>query len=275
MLKSDLTSRDLAGMKSSADIVEIEWAPCREACPAHADVRRYIERIAEGDWLGAIDVIRANLPFAAVCGRICHHPCEQNCRRQDVDQQVAIRELKRFVAEYQGAVGATVNKAPKQDKARVAIVGAGPAGMSAALELAKLGYQPTVFEKASVAGGMPALTIPRYRLPLDVTKIDTDWICAHGVEVVTGVEIGEDKTIAQLKDEGFAAVLVATGLAKSRALPLPGSDAKGVYGVIDFLYSINFGPTPEIGENVLVIGGGNVAIDAARSAVRLGAKTVT
>lgn len=275
MLKSDLTSRDLAGMKSSADIVQTEWAPCREACPAHADVRNYILHIAEGDWLGAIDVIRENLPFAAVCGRICHHPCQQDCRRQDVDQEVAIRELKRFVAEYQGAAGATVNKPTKQDKAKVAVVGAGPAGMSAALELAKRGYRPTVFEKESVAGGMPALTIPRYRLPLEVTKIDTDWICAHGVEVVTGVEIGKDKTVSQLKDEGFAAVLVATGLAKSRMLPIPNADSPGVFGVIDFLYAVNFGPVPEIGKNVLVIGGGNVAIDAARSAVRLGAESVT
>ncbi len=275
MLKTDLTSRSLADLGSSAELAEMEWAPCREGCPAHADIRSYVQHIAEGDWRGAIDIIRDRLAFAAVCGRVCHHPCEDNCRRQDVDQQVAIRELKRFVAEFQGAAGATVNKAAKQDKARVAIVGGGPAGMSAGLELAKLGYQPTVFEKAPVPGGMPAQTIPRYRLPLEVTKVDTDWICAHGVEVVTGVEIGKDKTVEQLRSEGFEAVLVATGLSNSRGLPIDGADAPGVHLVIDFLRKINFGPKPVVGEKVLVIGGGNVAIDAARSAVRLGAGSVT
>jgi formate dehydrogenase beta subunit len=274
MIDGDLTTRPLAELKSTAELMAREWAPCRNGCPVHADVRAYLQCIAEGDWRSAIDVIREQLPFAAVCGRVCHHPCEDNCRRGDVDAKVAIRELKRFVAETQGAAGCTVNKAKKQDKARVAVVGAGPAGLSAALELAKLGYQPTVFEKADVAGGIPATTIPRYRLPLDVVQIDVDWICAHGVQIVTGVQIGKDKTVAQLREDGFAAVVVATGLASSRGLPIPNADHEDVHLVLDFLQAVSAGKAPKVGQNVLVIGGGNVAMDAARSAVRLGAKTV-
>lgn len=274
MQERDLTSRDLAGKTSADFLMDSEWAPCRYNCPVHADVREYIEHAARGQWQEAIDVIRANLPYASICGRICHHPCETNCRRKDVDAAVAIREVKRFVAELQGADGATVNKAASQDKARVAIVGAGPAGLSAALDLAKLGYRPTVFEKFPVAGGIPATAIPVYRLPRDVIQQDVDWICAHGVELITGVEIGKDKTIADLQAEGFKAVIIATGLAKSRMLPLPGVDHRRVYPVLEFLSEFAFDRPVDVGDDVLVIGGGNVAMDAARSAVRLGAKRV-
>lgn len=274
MIDGDLTTRELAALGSVAELLAREWAPCRNGCPVHADVRAYLQCIAEGDWRAAIDVIREQLPFATVCGRVCHHPCEENCRRQDVDKKVAIRELKRFVAETQGATGCSVHKAKQQDKARVAVIGAGPAGMSAALELAKLGYRPTVFEKASVAGGIPATTIPRYRMPLEVVQIDVDWICAHGVQIVTGVEIGKDKTLAQLRQDGFEAVVVATGLASSRGLPIPNADHEDVHLVLDFLQAISAETAPKVGRSVLVIGGGNVAMDAARSAVRLGAKTV-
>ncbi len=274
MQPADLTTRDLAALASTAALMEREWAPCRDGCPVHADVRTYLQHIAEGDWRAAIDVIREQLPFAAVCGRICHHPCEDNCRRQDVDAQIAIRELKRFVAERQGAAGCSVHKAARQDQARVAILGAGPAGLSAALELAKRGYRPTVFEATGLAGGIPATTIPRYRLPLEVIQIDVDWICAHGVEIVTGCRIGREKTIDQLRADGFEAVLVATGLAASRTLPLPGADHENVHRVLEFLQAISADNAPEIGSDVLVIGGGNVAMDAARSAVRLGAKRV-
>lgn len=274
MIDGDLTTRDLARLKSTAELAAREWAPCRNACPVHADVRAYLQAIAEGDWRVAIDVIRERLPFAAVCGRVCHHPCEENCRRQGVEAKLAIRELKRFVAETQGASGCTVRRAPRQDKARVAVVGAGPAGLSAALELAKQGYRPTVFEKAPVAGGIPATTIPPYRLPPEVVQIDVDWICAHGVEIRTGVRIGKDKTLSRLRQEGFEAVILATGLANSRSLPIPGADHGDVHLVLDFLQAVRAGTPPKIGQSVLVIGGGNVAMDAARSAVRLGAPTV-
>ncbi len=275
MSKTDLTSDALAGLAGTSELLERQWAPCRYNCPVHADVRAYVELIAQGRWQEAIDVIRDALPFAAICGRICHHPCESNCRRSDIDSPVAIREVKRFVAELQGARGASVRKPVRQDKAKVAVIGAGPAGMSAALDLARLGYRPTAFEKFPVGGGIPATAIPKYRLPRDVIQMDVDWICAHGVELVTGVEIGKDKTVDDLLNkDGFAAVIVAAGLSKSRSLPLPGGDHPRVMGVLDFLTALAFDKPVEIGRDVVVIGGGNVAIDAARSAVRLGATRV-
>ncbi|MHC4561612.1 MAG: FAD-dependent oxidoreductase [Planctomycetota bacterium] len=269
MRDRDLTSGEVAQLKSTRDLMEQEWAPCRYNCPVHADVRGYIELAARGQFEAAADLVRDCLPFASVCGRICHHPCEANCRRCDVDQAVAVREVKRFVCEFTGAK-ATVHKTAKQDKAKVAIVGAGPAGMAAALELARLGYRPTVFEKFPLAGGIPATAIPPYRLPRDVIKQDTDWIFAHGVDFVPNCEIGKDKTVADLKAEGFEAVLIATGLAKSRMLPIPGSDNPRVLAVLEFLTNVSFDKPVDIGSKVLVIGGGNVAMDAARTARRLG-----
>jgi len=274
MREADLTSKDVARLSATTELMDREWAPCRDGCPVHADVRGYLEAIAEGRFGEAIDIIRERLPFAAVCGRICHHPCEANCRRRDVDEPVAIRELKRFVAELQGVPGPTVHRAPRQDKARVAIIGAGPSGMAAALELAKRGYRPTVFEKFPVAGGIPMTAVPKYRLPRDVLQMDVDWICAHGVELETGVEIGKDKSIDALRREGFAAVLIATGLAKSRPLPMPGGDHPRVLPALKFLTDAFFGRPVDLGDDVLVIGGGNVAVDAARTALRLGAQRV-
>ncbi len=273
MLGCDLTSRDVVNLRSTMELMEREWAPCRHGCPVHADVRTYVELVGQGRWKESIDVIRRNLPFAAVCGRICHHPCEQDCRRNDVDEPVAIREVKRFVAEYVGS-GATISRAQVQDLAKVAIIGAGPSGMSAALELAKLGYRPKIFEKFSVAGGISATAIPKYRLPRHVVQVDVDWILAHGVELQTGVEIGKDKTIDDLWAEGFEAILVAIGLSNSRMLPIPGSQHKQVHPVMKFLTDTVFGKEVHIGSDVLVIGGGNVACDAARVAIRIGAEKV-
>jgi NADPH-dependent glutamate synthase beta subunit-like oxidoreductase/coenzyme F420-reducing hydrogenase delta subunit len=250
------------------------WAPCRFGCPVHADVRLYLECVAQGRFIDAIDVIRRHLAFACVCGRVCHHPCEANCRRLDVDEALAIREMKRFVAERAGGKGPTVHKAAAQNRQAVAIIGAGPSGLAAALELAKAGYRPTVFEEHPRGGGIPATAIPIYRLPRDVVQMDVDWICAHGVKLVTGVEIGKDKTIDQLLAEGFSAVLIATGLSRSRPLPMPGDQGAGVLGALEFLTAAALDRPPALGKNVLVIGGGNVAVDAARTAVRLGASRV-
>ncbi len=275
MSQVDLTSQDMLKLSDCTELMDRQWAPCRYHCPVHADVRGYIEHVAGGRFRDAVDLIRQKLPYATVCGRICHHPCEANCRRESVDEAVAIREVKRFVAELQGVDGATVHKAASQDKARVAVVGSGPAGLSAALDLAKLGYRPTVFEKFDVAGGVPATAIPSYRLPDDVIKIDVDWIAAHGVEIVTGVQIGKDKTLDDLRSEGFEAVIVAAGLAAGRMLPLPGADSPRVLEAMSFLTAARFGESIDLGKNVVVIGGGNVAMDVARTAVRLGAQAVT
>ncbi|MFA6135392.1 MAG: FAD-dependent oxidoreductase [Phycisphaerae bacterium] len=272
MTISDVTSTDVAKLTSPKELMERLWAPCRYNCPVHADVRAYLEHAAAGRFGQAIDVIREKLPFASVCGRVCHHPCEANCRRNDVDAAVAIREVKRFVAERAGA-GASVRKTT-QNKANVAVVGGGPAGLSAALELAKLGYRPTVFERLGRAGGVPATAIPSYRLPRDVVAMDVDWVKAHGVNVVTGVEIGKDRGLDQLKAEGFAAVCLAVGLSRTRPLPMPGADHKNVLGALEFLTAVAFDRAPKIGSDVLVIGGGNVAVDTARSALRLGAARV-
>ncbi len=248
------------------------WPPCRKGCPANADVRLYVHHISQARYQEATDVIRQRLPFASVCGRICHHPCEANCRRRDIDEAVAIRELKRFTLEQ--TPEPTINKASALDRGKVAIVGSGPSGMSAALNLAQRGYQPVIFERFEVAGGIPALVIPPYRLPREAIKADVDWIMAHGIELETGMDIGKDKTVQDLADEGFQAVIIATGLSKSNILPLPGTDHHRVHGVLDFLRAVSNDREIDVGRDILVIGGGNVACDAARSAVRYGCERV-
>jgi len=268
-----LTSEEFAKLKSYRALLDLEWAPCRAACPVHADVRGYIELIARGRYREALDLIREALPFPSVCGRICHHPCEQECRRCDLDQPAAIRDLKRFVAEYDYP-DAPEFAPPKQDKAKVAVVGAGPAGLAAALDLAKLGYRPTVFERAPVAGGVMATAIPTYRLPREVIQKDIDAIDAQGVEIKTGVEVGKDVTLDDLRSRDFKAVIIAVGLSKSRGLPIPGADAARVQLALPFLEEFAFDRKPDMGSSVIVIGGGNVAIDVARSAVRGGAEQV-
>ena len=268
-----LTSDEFAKLESYRALLDLEWAPCRSACPVHADVRGYIELIARGRYRDALDLIREVLPFPSVCGRICHHPCEQECRRSEIDEPAAIRDLKRFVAEYDYPDAPEFSQ-PKQDKAKVAVVGAGPAGLAAALDLAKLGYQPTVFDKASVAGGAVATAIPTYRLPRSVIQKDVDAIVAQGVEIKTGVEVGKDVTLADLRSQDFKAVILAVGLSKSRGLPIPGADAERVQLALPFLEDFVFDRKPDMGSSVIVIGGGNVAIDVARSALRGGAEQV-
>ena len=268
-----LTSEEYAKLESYRALLDLEWPPCRSACPVHADVRGYIELIARGRYREALDLIRDVLPFPSVCGRICHHPCEQECRRSDVDEPASIRDLKRFVAEYDYPES-PVTEQPLQDGEKVAIVGAGPAGLTAALDLAKRGYRPTVFEKFPVAGGILATAVPTYRLPRAVLQKDVDAILAQGVELKTGVEVGKDVSLDDLRSQGLKAVVLALGLAKSRGLPIPGPDAAGVTLALPFLEAFAFGKKPDMGTEVVVIGGGNVAIDVARSAVRAGAKRV-
>jgi NADPH-dependent glutamate synthase beta subunit-like oxidoreductase/coenzyme F420-reducing hydrogenase delta subunit/Pyruvate/2-oxoacid:ferredoxin oxidoreductase delta subunit len=267
-----LTSEEYARLGRRA-LLELEWPPCRAACPVHADVRGYIELIARGRYGDALELIRERLPFPSVCGRICHHPCEEECRRKELDEPAAIRDLKRFVAEYDYPEPLKP-KPPKQTREKVAVVGAGPAGLTAALDLAKAGYRPTVFEKHELAGGILATAVPTYRLPRSVLEKDIDAILAQGVELKTGVEVGKDVTLDDLRAQGFAAIVIAVGLARSRGLPIPGADAAGVHLALPFLEGFIFDRKPDMGEDAIVIGGGNVAIDCARSAVRGGAERV-
>ncbi len=215
-------------------------------------------------------------PFSSVCGRICHHPCEVSCRRTAVDTAVALRQLKRFVMEQtKDYRSSRKRKVKPRRKEKVAVIGSGPAGLTAAHDLALEGFQVTVLERASTAGGMLGITIPRYRLPYSVLKEDIDDILALGVELRTGVEVGKDMTIPQLREQGFDAVVVAVGLSESRGLAVPGIDAGGVLLAMPFLRRVAAGERPVLGDRVVVIGGGNVAFDAARSARRLGVGSVT
>lgn len=268
-----LTSEEYARLAGSGALIEAEWAPCRSACPVHADVRSYLELISRGRYREALAVIHEVLPFPSACGRICHHPCENECRRNDVDGPAAIRDLKRFVAEYPYPGGLKLEK-PLQERDKVAVVGAGPSGLTAALDLAKLGYRPTVFDRQAAGGGLLFSAVPAYRLPRKVLQNDVDAIVAQGVELRLNVEVGGAFTLDDLRTQGFKAVVLAVGLSKSRGLPVPGADAAGVEFALPFLASADTGGQRMAGRSVVVIGGGNVAVDVARTALRMGASRV-
>ena len=256
-------------------ITQVErHAPCLVACPVHTDTRLYVERIIEGRYEAALDLLLAANPFTSVCGRICHHPCEQSCRRRKVDAPVGLRQLKRFVVEatrdYRARRRGPAQRTREQ---RVAVIGAGPAGLTAAHDLARAGFPTTVFDASPQPGGMLGTAIPRYRLPYHVLREDIDDILALGVEFAGGCAVGRDLEFADLQ-RGFDAVLIATGLSESRSLGVPGIDSRGVLLALPLLRATCAGDPPELGDRVVVIGGGNVAIDVARCARRIGAKEV-
>ncbi len=264
------------GMPSAFAIDKRGTAPCKATCPAHVSIQGYIALINDGRYGEALDLFRQDHPLPGVCGRVCHHPCEGECSRKDLDQPLAIRELHRFLADWetqQGQMRAVETAAKRSEK--VAIIGSGPAGLAAAYFLAKDGYQVTIYEKLPVAGGMMAVGIPEYRLPRDMLQREIDLIKSMGVEIKTGVTFGKDITLDSLKDDGYAAVFVAIGLHNSRRLGVPNEDAEGVLEGVAFLRDVALGNPVNIGEEVLVIGGGNVAIDVALTAKRKGAKNVT
>ena len=261
----------------STYVIDKEDPPCAIACPIHLDVREYVGLIAEGRYDESLAIIRKKLPFPSVCGRICSHPCETMCLRgRKVDDPIAIASLKRFVADYEEASGKPIPVPVVHEKRdeKVAVIGAGPAGLTCANDLALKGYQVHVFEKLPVAGGMLAVGIPDYRLPRKVLDKEIDAIKALGVEVTTGVAFGKDKTFEDLERDGYKAVFFAVGAHKNQTLDIPGEDLKGVLPGVDFLRDLNLGNLTSISGHVIVIGGGNVAIDAARSALRAGAKSV-
>jgi heterodisulfide reductase subunit A len=255
-----------------------ERPPCREACPIGQEAAGYVALLAQGRFAEAAELIRLRNPLPVVCGRVCYHPCEAECNRGFVDEPVAIQHLKRFALDWQEThQGGFVPERVAQERhpERVAIVGSGPAGLACAHDLAVRGYRPTVFERHAVLGGMLALGIPRYRLPRERLLQDVDAIRRLGVEFRTGVEIGRDLTLDQLRAEGFAAVFLATGAHAGVALEVPGEDLAGVMQGVEFLRRHALGIPPQVGRGVAVVGGGNTAVDAARTALREGAEHVT
>ena len=250
------------------------YPPCRAACPAHTDVQAYVGLIAQGRYTEAFEVITAPNPIASVCSLICHHPCEQSCRRCGIDDPLAVRHLKRFAIEQAKEYRRAKRKLVKQNKGKsVGIIGSGPSGMTAARDMADLGYSVTLYERQPVLGGMLAVAIPPYRLPREVLKEDIDDVVSKGIEVKTNFEVGRDAKLDDLAKK-HDAVLLAIGLSLSRSLPIPGVDGPGVLLAIPFLEDVAFGRKPALGKKVLVIGGGNVAMDVARSARRLGVEKV-
>jgi heterodisulfide reductase subunit A len=249
--------------------------PCRAACPARVNVQGYVSLLQRGKFREAVEIIRRDMPFPAICGRVCFSPCEDACARTNVDQAVAIRALKRLAADVEREEGRVKPEPiPKKYSEKVAIIGAGPAGLTAAYELAKLGYPVTIFERMSKSGGMMQYCIPDFRLEKFVVANEIAYIKDLGVEIKTGIEFGKDVALESLKKEGFKAVFVAIGTQLGMKLNVPGEDSKGVITAVDFLRDVALGKHVDIGEKVAVVGGGNSAIDAARTAKRLVAKEV-
>lgn len=259
------------------DVLPSGTAPCKAACPAHIPVQGYLKLAAQGRYTEALELIKTENPFPAVCGRICNKRCEAECTRGDVDEAVAIDEVKRFIADHDmheetRFVPKMVNQIGRPYAEKIAVIGAGPAGMSCAYYLAQKGYPVTVFDRNPVPGGMLTLGIPSFRLEKDVLNAEIDILKEMGVEFRCGVEVGKDVTIQQLRGEGYKGFYLAIGAQKSAKLHIPGEELEGVLGGVDFLREVNLGNKPDIGRRCAVIGGGNVAMDVCRSAVRLGAE---
>ena len=256
-------------------------SPCKTACPAHIAVQGYLKLAAQGKYREALQLIKRENPFPAVCGRICNRRCEDACTRGTVDQAVAIDEVKRFIAQ-QDLEAATrfipekvIPKVVGGFEEKIAVIGAGPAGMSCAYYLAEKGYKPTVFDKASRPGGMLMNAIPNFRLEKDVVEAEIDILREMGVEFRCGVDVGKDITIPELRAQGYKGFYIAVGLQDGGRLRVPGDDAEGVLSGVDFTKKVNLEPDTKLAGKVVVIGGGNIASDVARTAVRCGAESVT
>ncbi len=251
-------------------------ASCQSACPAGVDVPGFISLVGERRYAEALRHHRERNPFASICGRVCFHTCEGKCRRATLDKPVAIRGIKRFMADQEITIQLPeVRENPANAKRRIAVIGAGPAGLSCAYFLARLGYRPKVFEAERRPGGMLVQTIPSYRLPREIVAREIRMIERMGVDIETGKRLGKDFTLAGLRRDGYEAIFLGVGSPKGVSLDIPGADAPNVTDAIAFLKTYNFKGSVPVGSKVAVIGGGNAAIDAARTAVRLGAKDVT
>jgi NADH-quinone oxidoreductase subunit F len=248
---------------------EIVGSPCQYICPADQEASTYIALVAKGDLAEAYRIIRKDNPLPSVCGRVCHHPCEKVCRAGEMGEPIAIRALKRFVLDWAASHNLKPSLPSREMKGeKVAVAGAGPAGLSAAYSLSLKGYPVTVFEASPVPGGWLALGIPEHRLPRQALQADLDHIQKAGVSIKTNTVLGRDITVSGLFNQGFKAVFIATGAHKSMKLEIPGEEAQGVLKGTEYLKKVNLGQKAELGRRVAVIGGGNTAIDAARAAVR-------
>ena len=275
--KWDLNYRDSAKI----NCYDTGTSPCKTACPAHLPVQGYIKMASQGRYMEALKLIKNENPFPAVCGAVCNRRCEDACTRGTVDEPIAIDEIKKFIAakelnESERYIPKTENHEGKQFEERIAVIGAGPAGMSAAYYLRCKGYPVTVFEKEKKAGGMLLYGIPSFRLEKDVIAAEISVLEAMGIEFKFGVEVGKDTTIQKLRDEGYKAFYVAIGAQGGRKPGVPGEDAKGVMSGIDFLRQVNRDEeSMKLKGKTVVIGGGNVAADVARTALRAGSSDVT
>jgi len=254
-------------------------SPCQHTCPVGINIPKYAAHIAAGEYLEAIETIRERNPFPAICGRICHHPCESRCRRGELDEPVDIRTLKRFVADwYFDHTGELPEPEPfpRTKSQKIAIVGAGPCGLSCAYFVAQMGYPPTVFEVLPVGGGMLSVAIPDFRLSREVIEKEIEYIIKRGVEIKFDTPLNVNFTIEDLKKSGFEAIFIAAGAQRSQRIGIPGEieDLEGFYHGLRFLRDVKVGKPVKIGRRVAVIGGGNVALDASRTSLRLGADEV-
>jgi len=258
------------------NVVESGTSPCKSTCPAHIAVQGYIRLAAQGKYTEALDLIKKENPFPAVCGRICPHACESECTRGEIDQPIAIDEIKKFIADQE--LRSDIRFVPKKrhdysDK-KIAVVGAGPAGLSCAYYLALDGYSVTVFEKHEKLGGMLTLGIPSFRLEKDVIEAEIEILREMGVAFKIGIEVGKDVTLDELRKQGYKGFYLAIGAQAGRKLGIEGEEAEGVIAGVDFLRNVNLGNETKLTGKVVVIGGGNVAIDVARTAVREQAQRV-
>ena len=267
--------------KNRVNCYETGTAPCKTACPAHIAVQGYLKLAAQGKYKEALQLIKRDNPFPAVCGRICNRRCEDACTRGTIDQAVAIDEVKRFIAqqdlnaETRFVPEKVIPKVDGEFEEKIAIIGGGPAGLSCAYYLAEKGYRPTVFEKEKQPGGMLMHGIPEFRLEKDVIEAEIDVLRALGVEFHCGVEVGRDVTIPELREQGYKGFYVAIGLQSGGKLGVPGEDAEGVKAGIELMREVNLEGKKSLSGRVVVIGGGNIGADVARTALRCGAEKVS
>jgi 2-oxoacid:acceptor oxidoreductase delta subunit (pyruvate/2-ketoisovalerate family) len=266
----DMDWNKTGAWRAQRPFYEDKTPPCSAACPVGNDIVAFIQKTTQGDFEGAWNLIKEENPFPGICGRVCFHPCESKCNRASYDEPIAIHALERFVSDFASNLNKKIEKVPGVRKGKIAVIGSGPAGMSCAYHLVKLNYDVTVFESSSLTGGMLRTGIPSYRLPKNVLDREISNIEELGVAIRTEMPFGENLKLDDLKN--YQAIFIATGAYRSRGLHIPGEGGKSVLSGLDLLKKINLSKKVKLGDKVAIIGGGNTAIDVARSVIRLGKK---